>query len=105
MTGSGCQLEHVKISDISTFSAPDRTKNSIYTQSSDKNIVEAVEKFGVLITLVATTDSWGYAHISNFKVEVEGELFCVEELEVHPGSDRTSRSVARNQVPREKSDI
>ena len=27
---------------------------------------------------------------------------CVVE-EVHPGSDRTSRSVARNQVPRHKS--
>ena len=42
----------------------------------------------------------GDTQISSFKVE--GELFVVE---VHPGSDRTSRSVARNQVPRHKSDI
>jgi hypothetical protein len=32
----------------------------------------------------------------NFKVKVERELY-VEEF--HPGSDRTSRSVAQNQVP------
>ena len=30
----------------------------------------------------------------------EPRFFCVEE--VHPGSDRTSRSVARNQVPTHK---
>ena len=60
---------------------------------------------GVLITLVATTDSWRNAQTSNFKVKVEGELFCVEELEVHPGSDHTDRSVARNQVPRHKPDF
>ena len=33
---------------------------------------------------------------------VEGQL-CNEE--VHPGSDRTSHSVARNQIPRLKSDF
>ena len=30
-------------------------------------------------------------------------FFCVEE--VHPGSDRTSHSAARNQVPSHKSDF
>ena len=33
------------------------------------------------------------------------EGLCVDELEVHPGSDRTSRSVGRNQVPRQKPDF
>ena len=33
------------------------------------------------------------------KVKVEGDE------EVHPGNDHTSRSVARNQVPRYKSDF
>ena len=43
-----------------------------------------------------------YTQSSKFKIKIEGEL-CIEE--VHPGSDRTSRSVARNQVPKHKSDI
>ena len=47
------------------------------------------------------------AQISNFKVKVAGEIFCVEE--VHPGSDRTrartSHSVARNQIPIYKSNF
>ena len=33
----------------------------------------------------------------------EGQPFCSEE--VHPGSDCTSRSVARNQVPRHRLDF
>ena len=56
----------------------------------------------MMITLVATTIDT-YAHVSNFEVKVEGELFCVEE--VLSENDRTSRSVARIQVPRHKSDI
>lgn len=39
---------------------------------------------------------------SDTKVILEGELFCVEELEVHPGDYRTSRSIVRNQVPRSR---
>ena len=37
-------------------------------------------------------------------VATDGRL-CVEEEEVHPESDHTSRSVDRNQVPTYKSDF
>ena len=38
---------------------------------------------------------------SDTDLKVDDRELCVEE--VHPGSDRTSRSVARNQVPKHKS--
>ena len=46
--------------------------------------------FPAVITLVA------YTQIPNLNVKVKEEL-CIEE--VHPGSDRTSPSVAQSQVP------
>ena len=72
------------------------------TSTVDKNIVpvEVVEKIHnhTNFSRVLSTDTLNLKQVNI--VQVEGELFCVEE--VHPGSDRTSRSVAWNQVSRHK---
>ena len=57
--------------------------------------------FGILITLVAI--ACDTLKIFSPKSKLRKSLFCVEE--VHPGSDRTSCSVAQNQVPKHKSDL